>query len=117
MMHSEGVAERGHLQICKNVLIALIDLHDQLIASSKFPFYKAAYYNALPSIVELRKKSGNPDAEELEVCFNLLYGIMLLRLQNKPIAKGTEEGLQAVSSYISMLASYYHKDKKEPIEF
>ena len=30
MMHREGVTERGHLQICKNVLINLSDLHHQL---------------------------------------------------------------------------------------
>jgi hypothetical protein len=32
MMLEEGVKEQGHLQICKNVLIGLDDLHDQIVA-------------------------------------------------------------------------------------
>ena len=31
MMREEGVKEQGHLQICKNVLIGLEDLHQQLL--------------------------------------------------------------------------------------
>ena len=44
MMHTEGVTESGHLQINKNILITLSELHKRLIYSSKVPFYSAAYY-------------------------------------------------------------------------
>ena len=57
MMRSEGVEEKGHLQICKNVLIWLEDLHRQLLRSPKYPIYSATYYKALPFIVELRNKT------------------------------------------------------------
>ncbi len=56
MMREEGVTEKGHLQVNKNILILLTDLHAQLLKSSKHPFYSAAYYKALPFIVELRAK-------------------------------------------------------------
>ena len=56
MMREEGVTERGHLQVNKNIIILLTDLHAQLLKSSKHPFYSAAYYKALPFIVELRAK-------------------------------------------------------------
>ena len=55
-----------------------IYLHNQLLQSSKFPFYTAAYYKALPYIVELRNKGDKKDVSELENCFDALYGVMLL---------------------------------------
>ncbi len=56
MMRAEGVTEKGHLQINRNVSINLTELHGELLASPKYPFYNAAYFKALPFIVELRQK-------------------------------------------------------------
>lgn len=56
MMREEGVREKGHLQINRNVIINLTELHAALLASPKFPFYSSAYFKALPFIVELRNK-------------------------------------------------------------
>ena len=56
MMNQEGCRESGHLQINKVVMQSLNELHAQLLASSKFPFYSAEYYRVLPFIVELRGK-------------------------------------------------------------
>lgn len=57
MMYEENVRESGHLQINRNVLQNLIELNNQLLASPQFPFYTAAYFKALPFIVELRSKN------------------------------------------------------------
>ena len=48
MMRAEGVVEKGHLQINRNVIRNLTDLHAELLASTKYPFYNAAYFKALP---------------------------------------------------------------------
>ena len=112
MMTEEGVREKGHLQINKNVIINLTEIHNILASSPKFPFYSAAYYKALPYIVELRNKSGKKDEPELETCFEALYGVLLLRLQRKPISEGTAKAIEAISSFLSMLANYYEKDRK-----
>ena len=112
MMGEEGVREKGHLQINKNVIINLTELHNALSSSPKFPFYSAAYFKALPFIVELRNKNGKKDEPELETCFEALYGVLLLRLQKKPISEGTAKAIEAISSFLSMLANYYDKDRK-----
>ena len=39
MMRREEVIQHGHLQINRNVITWLTDLHLQLLASSKFPYY------------------------------------------------------------------------------
>lgn len=117
MMREEGVAQSGHLQINVNVIINLTELHRNLLASSKFPFYSSAYYKALPFIVELRTKNGGKEKPELETCFEALYGVLLLRMQQKTVSEGTQKAVEAISSMLSMLANYYHKEKAGELEF
>lgn len=110
MMRIEGVTEKGHLQINKNVLIQLNDLHKRLLADNKFAEYAAEFYKTLPYIVELRAKAGENKADELETCFNLLYGILLLRLQQKEITSETLEAAQQISRFLALLSKYYKLD-------
>ncbi|MBO5585208.1 MAG: DUF4924 family protein [Bacteroidaceae bacterium] len=112
MMREEGVTKHGHLQINKNILILLNDLHTQLLKSSKHPFYSAAYYKALPFIVELRAKSAESQEKgEIENCFDALYGTMLLRAQKKDISAETATAMNNIAKFIGLLSDYYLKDK------
>ena len=116
-MRAEGVNEKGHLQINKNVILELEELHGNLLATTQFPFYHAAYYKALPFIVELRKKNSQKQESEIETCFEAMYGILLLRLQKKEITEETQKAIDAISNFLSMLANYYDKDSKNEIEW
>ena len=95
----------------------LIELHGQLLASPKFPFYSTAYYKVLPFIVELRNRGADKEENEIETCFNSLYGVMMLRLQKKEITPNTEHAVKEISTFIGMLSDYYKKDKEEGIKF
>lgn len=110
MMRSEGVMEKGHIQLNKNVIITLTDLHLRLLKSSKEMFYEAAYYKTLPFIVQLRAKSGGEDLPELETCFNAVYGFLLLRMQAKEVSNETLEGIKQISSFLAILAEKYRED-------
>ena len=57
MMRAEGVTEKGHLQINRNVIRNLTDLHADLLASTKYPFYNAAYFKALPLLWNCGKRA------------------------------------------------------------
>ena len=110
MMRREDVVEKGHLQINKNVIIALSDLHNKLLADNKFAAYSAQFYHTLPIIVELRAKAGDNKVGELETCFNALYGILLLRLQGKEISEETLNATSQISKFLALLSMYYKKD-------
>lgn len=116
MMREEGCQEKGHLQMNKGTLTLLTDLHLQLLQSPKHPFYSAAYYKALPFIVELRARSGRTNVPELENCFEALYGTMLLRIQKKPISKDTQEAVNHISHFIALLADAWKKEKAGELE-
>lgn len=117
MMHTEGITKNGHLQISKNVLMELTELHQRLIASHKFPYYREMYYKVLPYIVELRGRGEDKDATELQTCFDALYGVMMLRIQHKEISIQTTKAVKDISTLLGQLSDYYFKDKMEPIEF
>ena len=95
----------------------LQELHVQLLSSPKFPFYNAEYYKVLPYIVELRNRGADKDENEVETCFNSLYGVMMLRLQKKEITANTDHAIKEITTFIGMLSDYYKKDKEKPLEF
>ena len=117
MMNSEGVREKGHLQINKILMQDLQEFHGELLNSSKFPFYNAEYYRVLPFIVELRNKGANKEENEIETCFNALYGTMMLRLQKKELTTETANAIKEITTLVGMLSDYYLKDKNEGLEF
>ena len=110
MMRRENVVKSGHLQLNKNVIIALDDLHRRLLADPKFAAYSAQFYHTLPIIVELRAKAGDNKAGEIETCFNALYGILLLRLQGKEISEETRQAAAQISKFLALLSHYYKQD-------
>lgn len=117
MMNSEGCREHGHLQINKIVIQQLSELSAELLSSSKFPFYNSEYYKVLPFIVELRKRGADNNENEIETCFNALYGVMMLRLQKKTVSPDTEHAIKEITTFIGMLSDYYLKDKKDELKF
>lgn len=110
MMRSEGVMESGHIQLNKNVIIALTDLHLRLLKSPKEMVYAAAYYKTLPYIVQLRAKAGGAEVPEIETCFAAVYGYLLLKMQGKEISAQTMEGIKQISSFLALLAEKYRED-------
>ena len=62
-------------------------------------------------------RSGRKDENEVETCFNALYGVMMLRLQKKEISPDTMHAIKEITTFVGMLSDYYMKDKEEPLEF
>lgn len=116
MMKREGVAEKGHLQLNKNVIIQLDDLHKRLLADQKFASYAAEFYNTLPYIVELRAKAGENKADEIETSFNALYGLMMLRLAGKEISEDTLQATKQISRFLALLSKYYKLDYNNELD-
>ncbi len=115
MMELENKKQSGHLQINKNILLLLTELHLQLLKAEKFPEYGAEFYRTLPYIVELRAKSSENQVGELETCFNALYGTLLLRLQGKEVTEATQQAIAQISKFIATLAAFFKKDEEKPL--
>lgn len=115
MMRREGIAEKGHLQLNRNVIVQLVDLHQALLRDPQFAEYTAEFYRTLPYIVELRAKSGDERPGEIEACFNALYGMLMLRLQGKEISEPTRQAIAQISKFIALLAHNFKLDEADQL--
>lgn len=115
MMRREGIEKSGHLQLNKNVLTQLVELHQALLADPRFSRYSAEFYNTLPYIVELRSKAGDARVGEIETCFTALYGMLMMRLKSQEITPDTMKAITQISRFIATLAAYFKKNEEEDI--
>lgn len=115
MMRRENVEKNGHLQLNKNVMIQLVELHQALLKDPRFADYTAEFYKTLPFIVELRSKSGDNKNGEIETCFNALYGMLMLRLESREITPDTQKAIQQISRFIALLAHNFKLDSEDKL--
>jgi hypothetical protein len=108
MMQAEGVQEKGHLQITKNIIIDLTDTHLRLLKDPAESEYIATYYNTLPHIVALRAKGTDPEMPELETCFTALYGYLLLKVQQKEVSSETQASVDQITKLLRLLSEKYN---------
>ncbi len=110
MINEEGCRQAGHVQVVRNTIFLLADRHRELLADPQEPLYNAAYYKALPFIVELRSKGNGKTKSELETAMDAMYGVTLLRMQGKPVNPETSAAISAISNLLNMLAEKYNKE-------
>lgn len=115
MMRREEVTKSGHLQMNRNILSNLVELHQTLLKDPRFQEYTAEFYRTLPYIVELRSKAGDAKAGEIETCFNALYGMLMMRLQQKQITPETEAAIKQITKFIALLAKDFHLDEADKL--
>ena len=111
MMHREGVLNGGHLQLAVNALNELEELHAQLLDEDAM--YRAAIIRLQPSLNLLKAKTDRPTMSDLEACFTLLYQIMLLHLQKRPVSPETASVQQQATQVLQFLSKTYKNLKTE----
>ncbi|MDE7026202.1 MAG: DUF4924 family protein, partial [Paramuribaculum sp.] len=111
MMRHEGTEKSGHLQINKNMITQLAELHQAMLKNPKFADYTAEFYRTLPYIVELRSKAGENKSGEIETCFNALYGMLMLRLQGREVSTDTLNAVKQITHFLAVLARNFHLDE------
>ena len=117
MMLTEGKRQTGHLQINDNVLSQLNDLHQRLLREGEDAIYTSCFYSTLPYIVELRGREGEQKVGELETCFTALYGLMILRMQQREVSEPTRVAMQQISKFIGLLAEKYQSWQSGTLKF
>jgi hypothetical protein len=118
MMELEQIKEKGHLQIVKNIVNDLEDLHKTLLNNPTEIDYQKRYYKAAPNIAELAGKVQIKNPGETEIILHGLYTIMLLRLRKQEITPETKAAIDTFSNLLALLSKKYHeREKKERTEW
>jgi hypothetical protein len=107
MMQKEQVTKSGHVQFVVNLVDDLNRFHMQLLQSGKDPQYPMLFQMAKPVINEFRDKSLGKDAHDVQLGFQALYSMMLLRLQKREITAPTKAAVGHISKMIGHLSARY----------
>ena len=111
MMHAEGLMESGHLQLAKNALSQMEDLHDELLATEA-P-YRAVVLHIEPSLNLFKAKTDNPTMSDVEACLTLLYQVMMLRLQQKDISEATAVVVNDATQLLRFLSKTFYDNQAQ----
>ena len=105
MMHQENIMEKGHLQLAKNALLELEDLHNDILEQEAT--YRAAMLRLTPALNLLKAKTDNPTMSDIEACLILLYQVMMLHLQQREITEQTQEIQKQATQILQYLSKTY----------
>ena len=116
LMKNEGIEKKGHLREVLNIIDDMHDLHLRLLRSPLHPDYKAAYQEAAPVIGQSIQKTQSEGVSEIEVCVQMLYMILLMKLQHKEISNDTLFGVQKISRMLAILSAKYKVWEEDKLE-
>lgn len=107
MMHADDVMDGGHIQLAQIALKELEQLSDDILTQEAT--YRAAMIRITPALNLLKARTDRPAMSNIEACLVLLYQIMMLRLQKRPISAETAEVQQQATSMLQYLSKTYYK--------
>ncbi|MDR0765885.1 MAG: DUF4924 family protein [Odoribacteraceae bacterium] len=108
MARKEGVTGKGHLQVVKNALNELLELHLYLLLQEGDPLYRRLHAEALPHLAAFRQKStAAEETPDVELALQALYGQLILRLQKREIYSSTRQATGTFSRMLAYLAAKY----------
>lgn len=118
MMKQEKVEAKGHIQVLKNNVDELTELHFYLLQEIHDRRYQQIVTMAAANLVDFRAKSGvGNEVSDVELALNALYGHLMLRLQKKEINEQTVAAMDSFSRMIAYLAAKYKEmEEKEDTE-
>ena len=116
MMKDEEILQQGHLVFLVHKVNELNDFHQLLLLSDRQTQYQEIYKTAKPNIHALAEKGRAVERNEIDICLTGLYGLLMLKLQQKPISEETQNSLRTVSILIAQLADFYRKYENGEID-
>ncbi|PRY85278.1 DUF4924 family protein [Mongoliibacter ruber] len=113
-MKKEGIAEKGHLSKTQIHVAELATIHWSLIKTDKT--YFEHYKNAKPHIVHLVIEAGEEaPSNEIQVCLNAVYGLLLAKLKGREIPKDMNEATDAFGNVLSYLNWIYFYNQEKSV--
>jgi hypothetical protein len=117
MMKQEEVTAVGHLQVVKNMMNELAEMHFYLMFLEGDAHYRQLHREAARHLAAFRQKIGAPeDVPDTDVALQALYGQLLLRLQKKDILSQTRQAIETFSKMIAYLAAKYRRMEENEID-
>jgi len=108
-MKNKKNKDAGHISELVSLVAELDMLHQSLI--DKNDGYTDIYKKAKSHIQSFRKLSGDPTIRDIQICLNAVYGLLIIRLNDRPIADDQFESVDLFGALLSYL-SYIFKQRE-----
>jgi hypothetical protein len=110
-LKSEGKEKKGHMDFLREISGSMNDLNVQLLHAPLNNEFKDVYDKAKPNIDALRMRAGHSGENDVQLALDGLYGLLILKLQQKEISDETQQAFRSISEWIALLASEYMKNE------
>ncbi len=117
MMKDNGVEKKGHIPLLNSLIDEVNNLHLRLLNKGNETNYSDAFANARPAIEELRVKSQDASINDVELGLNGLYGLLMLRLQQRTLNPETEKAFGHISEWLAELSVRFRDFEQGMSEF
>lgn len=108
MMKKEEVTKSGHIQVVKNMVNELTELHYHLLHNVQDVKYKQLFMMAANNLLDYRRKTNLPEeVSDVELALHALYGYLMLKLQKKEINSQTTMAMETFSRMLAYLTLKY----------
>ncbi len=109
MLKENNLEKSGHIPMVQGLMNSLNDIHLSMLKKKDEQEYIELNAACRPAIEELKLKSGDPEKNDIEVCLNGLYGLLMLKIQQKTINPETEKAFDNISKLIALLSMRFHE--------
>jgi len=114
MMKREQVMRTGHLQVVKNMVNELTELHFQLLHERQDARYQQVFMRAANNLLDYRRKSNlASEISDVELALHALYGHLMLKLQKKELNSQTITAMESFSRMLGYLSAVYRQMEED----
>lgn len=108
-MRNENAEHSGDIQEIKDLIAVLNKIHQTLLNDENEYRHHELYNWAKPNIDEYKRLSRSNSDNEIEICIDAMYALLLLKLQGKSISEETAQAMQTFGALLANLADVYKK--------
>jgi hypothetical protein len=111
---NEGLQVSGHSEETHQIIDELNTIHHFLLNIRDDEKYKTIYNKSADKIKEFKKLAAESSFNDVDICMNGLYGLLLLRLNNKAVSPElltTIDGFGEIMGYLA----FKYKEKNSGI--
>lgn len=106
-MKKEGIKKKGHLEELNKLARELSQFNLELLKSDQA--YRQIFDQAKLHINRNAAQSNGQVSNPVQICLNGIYGLLLLRLNGKPVDEELKQGVMAFGDVLSYLSFKYQK--------
>ncbi len=103
-MQNEKIVQTGHLKAVQEVVASMLSIHEEPEDEN----YLSIYKEAREDLSSFRTLAGE-NFDDIQICLNAVYGLLILRLNDRPVDAGQKKSVELFGALLSYLSYKYSR--------